>query len=369
MHFDLDILLLTETWHRNASDPALCDVTPLSYNCVSKCRENNRTGGGLAVLFKSTLKHRVISFPEFCSFEHVCVSFLSPMPFSISLIYRPPSSSMSLFVSEFDSLLEKCFNLTNHIVFGDLNIHFDAASNPTTISVSRLLDNYDMHQFVNVSTHVAGHILDVVVARPSDNFIKKVTVHDLSISDHCFVLCESLYRKPRLSKKVVAYRDWKNLNLDLLQEKLESAMLCNENFLSGAYDINFLTDCYNYSIASVVDEVLPLQTKTITIRPHVSWYSQELIVAKRLRRRLERRWRKSASMEDRQKFVAQRNLASSLVVSAKAAFYNKKINDLKTDRDYWSFFRNVLGKTLPLFLMILLIYSAVPLSVTILLRK
>ena len=77
----------------------------------------------------------------------------------------------------------------NQLIVGDFNIHIDDTNNCYTTRFFQLLYQYDLCQFVNDPTHSAGHTIDLIIARESDNLIKTVSVHDFGISDHSLVLC------------------------------------------------------------------------------------------------------------------------------------------------------------------------------------
>ena len=54
-------------------------------------------------------------------------------------------------------------------------------------------------------------------------------------------------------------------------------------------ELDKLVDCYNTTLADLLDHDAPLKTNTVTVRPQVPWYSEEVRVAKRLRCRFNRR--------------------------------------------------------------------------------
>lgn len=50
-----------------------------------------------------------------------------------------------------------------------------------------------------------------------------------------------------------------------------------------------LVDCYNTTLAELLDQYASLKNKTVTVRPQVAWHSDEIYEAKRERRRAARR--------------------------------------------------------------------------------
>ena len=81
-----------------------------------------------------------------------------------------------------------------------------------------------------------------------------------------------------------------------------------------------LVDCYNTTLAELLDRYAPLKTKTVTVRPQVPWYSDEIRVAKRERKRAERRWRSTGTTADLDSFKKHKNYVTHLLKEAKSAF-------------------------------------------------
>ena len=73
-------------------------------------------------------------------------------------------------------------------------------------------------------------------------------------------------------------------------------------------------------LAGLLDCHAPLKTKTVTVRPQVPWYSEEICEAKRARRRAERRWRTTRSVADLVVFKQHKNHVTHLLKEAKSAF-------------------------------------------------
>jgi hypothetical protein len=107
--------------------------------------------------------------------------------------YRPPSSSLALFSTEFESLLEVLSALPERVVIvGDFNFHVDVPNDkPAAGFISKA---FGYSQLVSGPTHSKrkktidrGHTLDLVLARKADDFVY-VSVGDF-VSDHRLVTC------------------------------------------------------------------------------------------------------------------------------------------------------------------------------------
>src|SRR6266516_6732028 len=89
----LDIFTLSETWLSIDTPPSfLQSLTPQGYSIAYSPRASGR-GGGLAVIYRSSLKMSTIALPTFASFECYCSSFSLPhtsyFTFTLLTIYRP----------------------------------------------------------------------------------------------------------------------------------------------------------------------------------------------------------------------------------------------------------------------------------------
>ena len=59
-------------------------------------------------------------------------------------------------------------------------------------------------------------------------------------------------------------------------------------------DLKVLTEQYDEILCSVLNNLAPLKQRVVTIRTSAPWNNQEVASEKIKRRRLERKWRKTA---------------------------------------------------------------------------
>lgn len=92
----LDILSLSETWLPLDTIPSVLNsLTPPKFSILNSPRPSGCRGGGLALIYRSTLKVAKIPIQNFTSFESLCVRFTTtsktkPLSFILLTIYRPP---------------------------------------------------------------------------------------------------------------------------------------------------------------------------------------------------------------------------------------------------------------------------------------
>lgn len=130
---DLDIVIFCETWLKDDSDNVhVNDLLPDGYSINRVDRDNGKSGGGLAVIYKTHMQLMFHKPRRFVQFE--CIMFtLSIGKESINVcgIYRPPPSkdnglSTSAFIQEWSEFAaEQTVLISEIIIIGDFNIHLD----------------------------------------------------------------------------------------------------------------------------------------------------------------------------------------------------------------------------------------------------
>ena len=96
-------------------------------------------------------------------------------------------------------------------------------------------------------------------------------------------------------------------------------------------DLNSLTAWYETVTVYALAELAPLKTRTITLKSRAPWYTDEIADAKRLRRRLERKWRSTKLDDDKHKYLLQCNVVNQLLRKAKELYYSTLIEKKSSD--------------------------------------
>ena len=76
----------------------------------------------------------------------------------------------------------------------------------------------------------------------------------------------------------------------------------------------------------LLDEMAPIQTKSIVKRQRPKWVDEEFNQSKIQRRKLERIWRKNRTEENHQKYVQQRKQCADLSISKQKDYYSKLVD-------------------------------------------
>ena len=339
----IDVTCITETWLSDVDN----QLQPLQgYSSLHVLRPHRR-GGGIAIIYRDCFKTQKEPIPSVKCFELLeVVLTIRSTHVRLVALYRPPPSkrnglTKSQFFTEFREYLHSLSTSSGILVIvGDFNFHWDNPSHTDTVNMKDILEEYGLCQHINEQTHTSGHTLDWVITRSSDNIVNSSEVSSL-ISDHHAVHFTLNLEKPPLPTKHISYRCYKNINLDVIKQDLNESVLIK----FPANSLDELLQQYNDTIVDIIDKHCPVKMKTVTVRPFTPWFSEEINNAKKLRRKLEKHWRKTKLVVHREMYVTQRQHVSKLIADAKTAYYTKEVIDCKKDQK--SLFRvinNILGK-------------------------
>ena len=149
----LDVLVITETWHECSESTELQRVTPANYKCIDAARPlppdanvdtlTFHNHGGLAFIYRQSLKLQkrnvdatVTTFEFLCGFAST-----ASCHFILLGVYRPGSQALS--TTFFDDLSAVFDQLATYqcpvVVCGDFNVHVDAHDDVYAQRLTQLL--------------------------------------------------------------------------------------------------------------------------------------------------------------------------------------------------------------------------------------
>ena len=124
----------------------------------------------------------------------------------------------------------------------------------------------------------------------------------------CFQWCHLFPVVPPASTKIITYRKYKSIDVEALKSDLKETtfyMDCAHNVCSCPDEVEKLANEYNSALSKLIDKHTPRKTKAVRTRTSTPWYSSEICAARKLKRKLERKWRKTGLPEDFKAFKAQ----------------------------------------------------------------
>ena len=163
------------------------------------------------------------------------------------------------------------------------------------------------------------YTLDLIITRRTDSLIANLPQAGHFISDHCAVLCQLNSYVSKVSPKVITYRKFKLINMEKFKDDIAKSDLCT----NPSIQLDDLVSSYNNTLSSILDNHAPLIKKTVMTRPHrVPWFSDEIKVAIRQRRKAERKWRISGLESHLKEFKTKKNYVIFLMNESRCKFYN-----------------------------------------------
>ena len=120
----LNVCILPKTWIRMDDSITEVQMCPPGYKVYSGPSED-KSGGGIAVIYKDSMPIKKNSVYDYISME--CVDFTLTLPNStikLSLIYRPPDKSVLSFSDDFLNYMESNINsAVKNLFVSEFNIH------------------------------------------------------------------------------------------------------------------------------------------------------------------------------------------------------------------------------------------------------
>ena len=171
------------------------------------------------------------------------------------------------------------------LICGNFITHMDVLSDADTIRLKDLLNSMGLVQHDERRTHIHGHTLDLIITRQADDIVDGEPLPERSFSDHATVICKLGVMRPAPRIKHAEYRKLKSIDIT----KLRKAICNSQLHQDPPDDLNMLLNCYNTTLKSLLDEHAPVCSRHVITRPRLQLFNDNIIQARRDRRRAERR--------------------------------------------------------------------------------
>ena len=229
---------------------------PEGYSAFNNPRLGRR-GGGLALIYRDTIKVRPLHLEiNSTAFEHLALSLqFNSTSLNMVVLYRPPSSKIDVFLNELSEFLEILMALPGSLLIaGDFNIHVNNLSCSIAQRFRSTTESFGLIQHVNQSNHEAGHTLDLVFSRETDDLLYDCNVLDF-ISDHCAVHWRVKSHRPLYPRRKITFLRMKSM----VHEEFLADLTKLPLFVDPADDVNAFLAQYNTGLASVLEFHAPLR--------------------------------------------------------------------------------------------------------------
>ena len=324
--YNADVVFLSETWMRSNKDDITAMIKPYGYTLVHNRRRNRDKvlGGGVGVMFKTGMSYKQISCKPFSSFEHIIVKvqLVKNTNFTLISIYRLHFVPTNVFLDEFTQLLEMLSASSEIFVLsGDINIHLDE-DDSYAVRMKDIFSMFNLKQYVDFPTHKLGHTIDCVLAASDCPQISELLGNNVELSDHFLLSFKVKIYVRRSEYKSITYRDLKSLDNEQFCADVNTEY---ENIQSG--DFQRRVNEYNERMTKVVDVHCPQKTKQIKVVTYAPWFDLEYSELRKLRRKAEKKYKKSGLQIHKQEFVELRKKTTNLAFNKKREYYKNKIDE------------------------------------------
>ena len=247
------------------------------------------------------IKHALDKSIHYESFEYLerVVSCMSQVS-RLVVFYRPPTTSRNnagdkKFMAESSAMLTSQLILPGKLIIcGDINYHMEIPSDRNTMKLEKMMETMGIKQYVNDPTHEAGHTLDVVLERDTEEIVANVTVSEVQISDHHLIHFDLNLARPKPQQELITYRCLKKINKAEFRADLEQSLELNE-----ADTVEAILERYKNTATTLLAKYALVKSRMITKHPNTPWYTDKLRDEKHKRRKLERKWKRTRSEADK----------------------------------------------------------------------
>ena len=287
----LDILVLTETWTKQSQclEVIKGTLSTMGYSLVVAHRPN-RTGGGVSLIHKDSLKVRKTDTGRSLTFEYLILELTNRS--IIAMIYCHPNSSAPTFLDEFmDWISYLLSKYIDPLILGDFNVNLAEPGVPNNAAFIECLETYGLMQWVSDPTHQSGSLLDhVITTDVSTVLLDKPTVLDI-ISDHRLILFGILKHQPPGKPITVMFRKLNDIPTQAIQQEFSDMFkLCQE-----MDDPNTYIETANKAWSTALGRIAPEKESLKKHWKRLPWFNTEALAQKWLKRQMEARHMKSHS--------------------------------------------------------------------------
>ena len=331
----LDLLAVTETWiSADAPNAIKQDIAPPGFSVVHSHRPAKR-GGGIAIIHKSSIRSAVLDLGTHTEFESLSLKISnSSSAMTIAAIYRPPGPITSSFFDQLTNFIDILQSKsTPFILCGD----FNAPSNSNSINphFSSFLQELNLIQHVQSSTHSHGNILDLIITPTTpDNLISNLRISDVNYSDHKLLTTMLNFSKPPTVTYNYFYRSLHRVDWALFEQDLSQL---SNSLLLNCLNPHYLASSLDLKLSLLLNKHAPLKTvvRRKSIRNNYV-LSHEALEAKRKCRRLERKFRRLGTAAAKHSFKTAKLAAKMTILRSRADFLKEELsNSTHNPRFLW----------------------------------
>ena len=241
-------------------------------------------------------------------------------------IYRKQEISCKSFCVELELFMDALPNKDKElIVVGDFNVWDDVPKDPDAKILRTLMSAYGLTQIIKDTTHNEGHILDhVYINKNETNLNCEVCEDKFGIStDHFHCLLKLPCTIQNQKEEMITTRKLKNIDMVVFRNGIKT--IINDVRSSDAgFEESY--NKFKVPAEALLNTLAPEVTMKVKSKKNApKWIDEEYKKERAERRKLERKWKKSKSDEDREQYVQKRNLCAKLSLTKQEKYFSSII--------------------------------------------
>ena len=128
-----------------------------------------------------------------------------------------------------------------------------------------------------------------MISRSDDYIVQSHCVNTgAQISDHFCVLSTLEIIKLAFPQKIISFRKLQCIDSSCFKHDILESPLADLDTLDSPEE---LASTYYSALSDILNKHAPIKQKCVTIRPIAPWFDDDISLARRSRRKAERRWR------------------------------------------------------------------------------
>ncbi len=343
----IDIYCIAESWIKKHHGKTISDLESIGTKVLLNPREG-RTGGGTCCIHKKQLDITLIDTEKRKTFEHMELKLnIQSTLVTILIVYRPESSkkkrySMDEFFTEFANFMTEYYLLKHEVIIvGDFNFHVNKSNDGKAKRFLELIKLFSFKNIITEPTHKDGNTLDLILIRENSILLNHKV--DEQNSDHSNIIFSLNLEKPKPVTKTIKFRKTKEINMESFKKDIADKIseTIDQNKDPEKYLLALLNK-YN-SMSEVLDKHAPVIEKTVIERNFTPWSRKDIIIEKRLKRKYERKWKRTRLEVDYQIYKAQRNKYNNLLNELTDKKWAKVIDE--NEHDHKVLYREIKKRT------------------------
>ena len=359
----INLFALSETWVTPSTTfSELSEATPPEFSLISTPRPVSPTnqkkkivGGGTALLIHDSSTIVSTSSEIFKSFElsSITIKLLKSKLTVFINIYRNhyqtnTSIHMILFLFLIFSLTFKLssqllqqhhMNFSSQVISTYILTIIQILHSQQFLS---LLNNANLTQHVNFTTHQAGHTLDLIITTKDSTLSPTITHSLVSPSDH-FPIFTSIVNSPLSPPPLTKhfFRCIKSINLNNFIRDIRTSRLITH----PPTNLSDLVECYNLTLSNILNKHAPLKSKLLRPKPSNPWFTPALQKLKSTRRHLEKIWSRTHSTFDLKLLKSATNHYHTSIIKAKKLYnFTLLSSNLTNPKKLWNTMNKLLHR-------------------------